>query len=37
MDFLQGVKMSNVIPAHATIAESALYVIENGEMEFGNK
>ena len=34
MDFLQDVKMNNVIPADATIKEGALYVIEHGEAEF---
>jgi len=34
MDFLQGVKMSNVIPADVSVAEAALYVIEHSEKEF---
>lgn len=36
MDFLQGVKMTNVIPANVSIAEASLYVIEHSEGEFCN-
>ena len=36
MDFLQDAKVTNVIPANVSIAEGALYVIENSEMEFNN-
>ena len=36
MDYLQGTKTSNIIPAYASVEESALYVIENGEREFNN-